>query len=190
MATRIVQVTLSGKDAGGFVFQNVMHCTVDPGADDEPTVLADVCDTYEIALETPYKNAIPDSFKLFDLAARFIDGAGGFTFHKPLNIIGMRVENASAGALAARATFYPASGPHSGHMYIAGVVDGDVEDDLLTDAYIALVQDVVDGVVGIVGAGAHAIQSCLYIKNGATTLAIVFGYVDVAVRSLSKRLRA
>lgn len=150
---RILQTTLSGKDAGGYIFQNVGHFSTDDDDTEEFTVLSAMNAAYQLAVIDPYTAAANESVLLLNIASRFVSPSGSYSVNLPINEAGIQAGDPSVGALCGKVGFYPATGSRVGRIFVAGPIDANFTNDQATTAYLTLLSAVGSAFVSFDGTG-------------------------------------
>jgi hypothetical protein len=188
---KTLQVTISGKDGGGYVWQNVFHVTSTDEIHSEHDILSALVDAVDDVVRPAMVFAMNESVTILDIAARLIGGAAGYTFHKPVSFDGSRGGDATAGAIAGKLAFYPETGAHIGHMFVAGVQADDYVNDSITDGYATLLRAIADALESFDGTDAtYAWQFVIYNRKTLATIAVASAAALLTVGVLSKRVRA
>lgn len=144
MTTAIFQVTISGKDSGGYVWQNVFHV--------RGTLAAAVTTADFQALVTfvtdelipPMAAAKADSNVMLNIGVKQVLPVATYTYNSPINQAGDRSGTENLGAVAGKITMYPVSGAITGRMFLNGCLDTDFEADVIVTAYQTLLDGVAD----------------------------------------------
>jgi hypothetical protein len=188
---RTCEVTISGRDAGGFVWQNVFHVNTDDTTSDLPTLLGALTEYIAGIIPTPLSEAMNSAALILDVAAREIQPSTSYTYHLPQNILGTRGDPASVGAVCGRINFLPATGTKQGRMFVPCGCDGDFVMDVITDDYLDLLNAVGDAYNGINGSEApYGWQLVVYAKEAETTVDVTAHSIAAYPTTLNKRIRA
>lgn len=187
---RVVQMTISGIDGGGFVFQNVFHLQTPDTAADVPTLLAAACDEVNTNIMPPINAAMHTSAKILDIAAKVINPTTSYTIHKPVSLGGSRSGVASVGAVAGQLSFYPAAGTHVGRMFVMGGLIVDWVLDQIQSAYAGLLDNIAAALIAENGTAAtYAWQFGIWNKSTPAFLPVVSSTHKLLPTTLNKRLR-
>lgn len=187
----IFQVTISGKDGGGYLWQNVIHVR---GSDTPPipvSVYQALADFIDVGLVAAMTQAKADSNIILNIGVKEVLPGSSFTYNHPVNEPGTRSGVENVGAIAGKITEYPESGTVTGRMFVNGCLDSDFVNDTISTMYEPLLAEVADALNLIDGTDpGHAWE--LVIFNKVTSAAVV---VDESATVstpgvLSKRVRS
>jgi len=188
---KTLQVTYSGKDSGGYVWQNVFHVEIEEGADNEAVYLSAVADVIDTAITDALAAAMADTCAIYDLATKVIFDVPSYSFHKVLNRVGDRDVNQDTGAIAGKIVWFPVAGNAVGHQFITGVCEGDYESDVIQGPYEILLAAVKDAFLTLNGTAAPYVpQLTIYNKVTNAHQDVASGAVLLSPCILSKRIRA
>ena len=187
---RTAQCTISGKDAGGYIWENVFYMrTADSAASDFST-LHDLTDTIDTDIIPALKPAMNESCSILNIAAKFIDPAGSYTVNKPINEPGTQAGTPSVGALCGKITWFPDTAFVTGRQFIAGPTDEDFDVDVPTSAYQTLLAAIVTAFLLFDGtAGTYLWQFGLWTRKTKAFQNFIAGVPMGSPGVLSKRVR-
>lgn len=144
MPTAIFQVTISGKDGGGFLWQNVIHIRGTVATTPTLADMKELADYVQGNLITPLRAAKAESNTMLNIGIKEVLPGSSFTFNRPMNEPGDRVGTENVGAVAGKITMYPETGAITGRIFINGCLDDDFDKDVIQPAYETLLDDVAD----------------------------------------------
>lgn len=188
---RVLQTTISGVDANGYAWQNVLHFeTVDESTPvNEQLVALNASITDNII--PAYKAASNEENQFFDVGSREITPTTSYTIHQPLAEVGDRAEVSNTGAVAGRIAFYPITGAYVGHIFITGVCSPDFVNDNISEDYLALLEDIRTALMLYTGETALGdFRLGIFNKKLSTIVYVVASAVLGRIGVLSKRVRA
>lgn len=190
-----VQVTISGIDKNGFVWQNVFYMLVAEGSHATNVVLHHACEWANDQLMDTLQAAMSFQNSIFDIAAKYVKPDSSYTIHKSLNLVGARESNADSGAIGGVIQWIPQDGPETGRQYITGVCVNDYQNDFIVDVYRGFLEDIIVAFMSLTGNdGLFDWIFVVYSKGDnvtpATTDPVVEGTVIGKAGVLSKRTRA
>lgn len=187
---KILELTVSGKDAGGYIWENVLHFSTDNAG--QPDALdCDALNTQFITnVEDALLGAMNESTSILNYGSRVILPTPSFTVNTPSNSVGTQVGSPSVGALCGKISFYPDNGKLTGRMFVAGPVDEDFTADEATTAYMELLTDIVTGLLVFDGSLApFDFQFGLFSKGTQIFVPFTSGKPRSSPGVLSKRIR-
>lgn len=186
-------VTISGKDAGGFVFENVFHVQNVYAGANTPFKQAGDLASYVIDNIVPsYLGAMNDNAEILAVSGRCIDTSGSFTNTKPAASFGTRPGVAYPGAVQGRLVFIPSVPPlRVSSFYVAGSCEGDFVNDIILSTYQTMLEALGDAFMLIDGSDAtYAWQLIQFHLATTTSTDIDEYYVSPNPTTLNKRMRA
>lgn len=187
---RDIEVTISGRDKGGYVFENVVNLTTDDMAASVAAVLDAINQEVVTVIIPAYKAAMTAGCFLLDVASRMSGITPSYTLHTPINEEGARVGEANPGAIAGVINWLPATGVRIGRMFVPGNVVGDFVGDVIEAAYLALLQDLANAFTTWDGTPAiWAWQLKILNKTANTTVDVAGSTVRTRCTALNKRMR-
>jgi hypothetical protein len=188
---RTLQATLSGKDSGGYAFQNVMHFTTTNDTDDEHTILNALNQELVDNLLPSFTAAMSDSTYLLNIGSRLVgNGVSGYTLNHPLNIPGDRDLQQYPAPVSGKLAFYPKTGGNVGHIYLAGACDGDYIGDAIQSTYQGLLEDIITALETYDGTDAtFGWQLVVYNRKLFAGIAVASVVALLTACYLSKRAR-
>lgn len=189
--SRVVEITISGIDGGGFAWQNVFHMQTTDDAATVPVLLA-ACNTEVNTNIVPVLAAAMSSvYKILDVASKVIDPTPSYTIHKPISTGGGRASTAAIGAVCGSISFFPAAGNHVGRIFVVGCLQGDWALDVIGGTYSGLLDNVGTAFVGEAGgAPTYAWQFGIWNKSTPAFLPVVSSQTKQRPTTLNKRIRA
>ena len=138
---RDIQTTISGKDSGGFIFENVLNLTTD----DMVSTVQEVLDAINLEVTTvilpAYAAAMTLANVLLDVSSRMSGITPSYSLHNPVSIVGARDLDSAVGALSGVLNFLPVSGVFIGRMFVAGCAVRDFVNDIIDPDYLGLLED-------------------------------------------------
>lgn len=190
-----IQVTISGVDFNGFVFQNVFYLESDPGIHNPAEHLKATCDWVDTTLLPDMLNAMVSQCTILDISSKYVKPDSSYSIHKSVNLPGERDLNQSTGATAGVIQWVPLVGPETGRQYISGVAEGDFVNDFISSAYLTLLEPLRDAFINLTGTDAPYTWVFVVYSKGdsvvpATTDPVIVGVVVNKCGVLSKRVRA
>lgn len=187
---KIIEVTISGKDSGGYIFQNVSHYQTDDTETTDATLLEAMNSAIVDNVITPYTNCMNSSSTILNVASRMKSPTPGFTINLPMNEPGTVEGDPAVGALCGKIGFYPDAGYRVGRMFVAGPVDQAFTDDQATSTYQGELQSLGDAFVGIMASiGTYHFQFGLWGKPLSGFVAFTRSKAMGSPGVLSKRIR-
>ena len=141
---RILQLSISGKDGGGYIWQNVQHFSTGDDDTAQNEVMNALLDAVEATILDPYSAVMNESSSILNIGARFISPTTSYTINRGENIVGINAGTPAIGALAGKIAFYAAVGANSGRIFVAGPTDESFTLDQATEAYLTLLQSLGD----------------------------------------------
>lgn len=188
---RNLQLTISGHDAGGFVFQNVLNISTTDDMSPNKDVLTAILDEIDTVILPPYQAAMSTGSIILDTAARFNGLISSYTMHRPQDAGGARATMEYPGGVCSMLTWFPESGVHVGRMYVVGPINTDFQGDEISPTYLTLLEDLGDAFMTWDGTNATWGWQLLIVNQTALTAEKAVSY---AVRHrptlLNKRIRA
>jgi len=187
-----IQVTISGTDFNGFVWQNVFYLTCNNG-------IANIFDTLDATnthvhgiLMTPLRNCMSNQNTILDISSRYVKPDSSYSISKVENSPGNRDALADSGAIAGKIQWLTLEGPETGRQYITGVCEDDYQNDFITDAYAALLDTLGTAFESLAGTvGGFTWDFVVYSKGDVPTVDSIIGHVIyLKAGVLSKRIRA
>lgn len=187
----IVQVTVSGHDFNGFVWENVFYLQTEITPPSTADYLDNTLEWVHGTLITEMSLAMSSQNVITDIAAKLVNPGSSYTLHKTENINGARDVDQDSGAIAGVIKWYPAEGAQTGRNYITGVGEGDYLNDFIAGPYSALLDDLKDAFLNLSGTDFGTVWLfVIYNKKTAATQAVIRGEVVNKCGVLSKRVRA
>jgi hypothetical protein len=188
---KAIQVTISGHDFNGFVWENVFHLAVDIDPPSAAAILTATNSWVETTLIPPLLAAMSNQCTILDIASKYVAPGSSYTLHKAQNSNGTRDLAQDSGAVAGRLAWYPSDGKVVGHQFISGVCEPDYSNDYISDAYKVLLEAVRDAFLLLSGTdGIFVWQFVLYSRKTAGVVPIDAGEAMLRIGILSKRVRA
>jgi hypothetical protein len=190
MATRIYECTISGRDGGGYVWQNVFHVEGDDSAGNEVFMLKALTDYVTTNIVPVLAAAQSGDGRIYDVAARQAT-ASSFTYHNPIDVAGTRAGGENVGAVCGKIAWFPLTGSRVGHQFISGCLPGDYVGDVLQPAYKTLLDDLITVFMAMDGTPALELwQFVVLNKKTVVATHVAAGVALVGPGVLSKRVRA
>lgn len=189
----IFQVTISGTDPGGFVWENVFH--VSGQLSTGKTVFGTAGDlaAFVAANVVPTQvDAMHVLSKVLAVSVRGVGADASFTNTKPVPTAGTRMGDASIGGVCGRIGFIPSDPPLviSSWFQCCGLLT-DYLNDVITGPYEGLLHDLAVALEGMNGSEPINIwQFCQYHKKSDTSTPIVDDFVSPNPTLMNKRIRA
>ena len=137
MATRLYRLAASFLNGGQFS-QNILHYTFDDsGFSDTASAGLALCNAFDTANTTHYKNLTPTTTQILSYKGRMISAGGGFESVKLLGAtFGLRTGNLGASAVSPVAVLFPTgNAAPRGRVFLPGVTDTDLVNGEYTTAF-------------------------------------------------------
>jgi len=187
---RVIQLTISGKDAGGYIWQNVQHFQTSDDAATQTVLLNAFLDAAELALIDPYTACMNESCVILNLGARVINPTTSYTINRGHNDAGLQAGDPSVGALAGKIGFYPSAGADTSRIFVAGPTTDDFTNDAATDPYLTLLQALGDAFLTFDGtAMPYQFVFGIWSRDTSDFTAITGATAQSSPGVLSKRVR-
>lgn len=191
MANCTGRVTVTGIDAGGYIYENVFYMNGTFTTESMYDLAADLNDYLSDPFFVTYIEAFTSDVKILTASAAMVLPDKGITHVNTINEFGARDVVQASGTLGLGFKIVPGDGvPPSGHQYVPCLGDGDVVGDIVVvDASFTALQGAYQALV-LPSTGLH--QWSLGIWNKATTTARPAQHVSLMPKPvvLSKRQRA
>lgn len=186
----VSQVTISGKDSGGYVWQNVIHVRGSDTPPIEVSVMSELASYILAGLCTAMAAAKADTNIVLNVGVKVVLPAASFTYNAPANMEGMRTGTENVGAIAGKITMYPTEGTATGRMFLNGCLDDDFDRDSISGAYLTLLNDVADALNLIDGSDVtHAWELGIFNKETSAFVSVDECRSVATPGVLSKRVR-
>jgi hypothetical protein len=187
---RIIESTISGRDAGGFVWENVFHVLTSDDVTDTFPLLTALNSEIETSIMPAFTAAMAAGTFLLDIASKIIDPATTYTLHQSENEEGARVGDAALGAIAGVLKWLPVTGIHTGRMFICCGLIGDFVNDVMDAAYHGLLTTLANAFTALDGSDpSFGWQLTIHSKKAGTDTPVAGNSVLFRPTTLNKRLR-
>jgi hypothetical protein len=187
----IIQTTISGRDASGFVFSNVMHFQCDVGAGTFYQLLQFVNNEVNTNVIPKYSLAANDQVMFLNIASKGVGADASYTFNTNIVFPGARAIDPQLGAVSPLIRFLPDAGTILGGLYAVGAGILDFIADEIQAAYQTLLQDLANQLTGYNGSVApHHLQLVTYNPHGPVVTPMKHNIVPTRPTTLNKRMRA
>jgi len=188
---RDLQLTISGRDSGGFVFQNVLNLSTTDDVSPIKDVLTAILNEFDATILPEYTSCMSTGSHILNTGARMSGLTPSYTMNRPQTTIGSRGSPELPGGVASMITWYPENGTHTGRIFVVGPINTDYIDDQISSTLLTLLQDLGDAFMTWDGSDPTWGWQLLIVNQTALTAEKVVSY---AVRNrptlLNKRIRA
>lgn len=193
MATHIYQMSIN-YNVGGQFASNILHFTFDDGGFTTTAGAArGLIQGWDTANRTRLRNILSSHVSILSYRARAIQSVGGFEGSSVLAAAntGNRTGNLMAAGTGPVSILYPiGNGKQRGRVFWPGVSDTDCVDGILTDAFKAVLNTSLSGMISpfpAVGGGTPTVQPVIYSRRLASALNIFAAQSSIQVGQVRRR---
>lgn len=186
------QVTISGRESGGFVWENVFHVTNSYGGTDSTFAQSGTLAALVAATIVPdYAASMASDATILAVSARAIDAVPSLTNVIPSVVPGTRGASGQVGSIAGRIVFIPTPGStRPSSMFCPGGMPGDFVNDQIQAPYLGFLNAVGDDFLLLDGSDVtYQWQLVQWHKKTSSSTNIDEFYVSPNPSSLNKRIR-
>lgn len=146
MSAKVIEIVVSGKDGGGFVFENVMHIgSGNPLMANDFNLAKAAVQLFSTTCMASYLAGLPASASVLAIRGRVVSPAGGLSYVKPVGTAGGAAGVQSSGTLGGGLIMIPTTGVKPvGHSYLPWANDGDITNDVVSPALTTRIQNYCD----------------------------------------------
>lgn len=186
----IAEVTLSGTDVSGNVWENVIHFETDDTAGTQKELMDDLAQKVQDDLLDSYQAAMNENCIIRDIGVRILKPFPSYASHYPVNLPGSRSGKPAPGAVSLLLRLAAAVGTVLGGLYLVGLMDEDYDGDSPSETYLAFVAAIATALIGFNGTtGLYAWQIVNFAKESGISTPFTAWFTRNKMTTLNKRMR-